>query len=76
MTRKFDPKVILKILRTIEKKPATFTVMVKKSGLARQTLNDYRKHLLEEGMIERNSITRTYALTNVGSGYIMEAEGD
>ncbi|MCJ7768096.1 hypothetical protein MUP79_06875 [Candidatus Bathyarchaeota archaeon] len=74
MTRRYDPKLKLRLLRRLKDRPLTFTRWVKKAMLNRQTLNDYRKQLLKEGLIERDPIDRTYALTAKGAAKIMEAE--
>jgi predicted transcriptional regulator len=75
MTRHYDPGMKLRLLRIVEKHgPLTFTEWWEKSPTTRQTLNQYRKHLLEEGLIERDSIERTYSLTAKGAVEIMEAE--
>lgn len=60
----------LRILRAIEKGPSTFTEMLIQSKVNRQTLADYRRQLLKDGLIDRDDIKRTYALTAKGASKI------
>jgi predicted transcriptional regulator len=75
MTQGYDPAMKLWLLRVVEKRgPVTFTEWFMSSKTTRQTLNRYRKHLLEEGLIVRDSINRTYTVTAKGATLIMETK--